>query len=69
MFSSEEKEIKNEVDISLVKAKIPFHPFRNRNACLDKTIEFLQQQSFQTSYNNKSSFTKGEWKDLILNLL
>ena len=40
MLSSEEKEIKNEVDISLVKAKSSFHPPLNRNACLDKTIDF-----------------------------
>ena len=46
MFSFEEKKkIKNEVDISLVKAKSCFHPPRNRNACLDKTIDFLQQQT------------------------
>ena len=41
MFSSEEKEIEIEVDISLVKAKSSFHPPRKRNACLDKTIDFL----------------------------
>ena len=60
MFSSEEKEIENEVDISLVKAKSSFHPPRNRNTCLDKTIDFLQQQTFQTSCNNKSNLTKAE---------
>ena len=65
MFSFEEKEIENEVDISLVKAKSSFHPPRNRNACLDKTIDFLQQQTFQTSCNNKSNLTKTEWKDLL----
>ena len=66
MFSSEEKEIENEVDISLVKAKSSFHPPQNRNACLDKTIDFLQQQTFQTSCNNKSNLTtKAEWKDLL----
>ena len=36
MFSFEEKEIEDEVDISLVKAKSSFHPRRNRNACLGK---------------------------------
>ena len=66
MFSSEEKEIENEVDISLVTAKSYFHPPQNRNACLDKTIDFLQQQTFQTSCNNKSNLTtKAEWKDLL----
>ena len=53
MFSSEEKEIKNEVDISLAKAKSSFHPPRNRNAFLDKTIDFLQQQTFQIFCNDK----------------
>ena len=66
MFSSAEKEIGNEVDISLVKAKSSFHPPRNRNACLDKTIDFLKQQTFQTSCNNKSNLTKAEWKDLLV---
>ena len=65
MFSSEEKEIKNEVDISLVKAKSSFHPPRNRNACLEKTVDFLQQQTFQTSCNNKLNITKAGWKDLL----
>ena len=37
MFSSEEKEIENEVDVSLVKVKSSIHPPRNRNECLDKT--------------------------------
>ena len=64
MFSSEEKEIENEVDISLVKAKSPFHAPWNRNTCLDKTTDFLQQ-TFQTSCNNKSNLTKAEWKDLL----
>ena len=64
MFSSEEKEIENEVDISLVTAKSYLHPPQNRNACLDKTIDFLQQQTFQTSCN-KSNLTKAEWKDLL----
>ena len=45
--------------------KSSFHPSRNRGACLGKTIEFLQQQTFQTSCNNKSNFTKAEWKDLL----
>ena len=66
MFSSEEKEIENELDISLVKAKSSFHPPRNRNACLDKTIDFLQQQTFQTSCNNTSNLTKTERKDLLV---
>ena len=26
---------------------------------------FLQQQTFQTSCNNKSNLTKYEWKDLL----
>ena len=65
MFSSEEKEIENEVDISLVTAKSYLHRPQNRNACLDKTIDFLQQQTFQTSCNNKSNLTKAEWKDLL----
>ena len=66
MFSSEEKEIENELDISLVKAKSSFHPPRNRIACLDKTIDFLQQQTFQTSCNNTSNLTKTERKDLLV---
>ena len=37
MFSSEEKEVENEVDVSLVKVKSSIHPPRNRNECLDKT--------------------------------
>ena len=45
--------------------KSSFHPPRNRGAWLGKTIEFLQQQTFQTSCNNKSNFTKAEWKDLL----
>ena len=65
MFSSEEKEIENEVDISLVKAKSSFHPPQNRNACLDKTIDFLQQQTFQASCNNESNLSKAESKDLL----
>ena len=65
MFSSEEKEIENEVDVSLVKAKRYFHPPQNRNACLDKTIDFSQQQTLQTFCNNKSNLTKAEWKDLL----
>ena len=65
----------------LVKTKSSFHPPRNRNACLDKAIDFLQQQTFQTSWQttdflqqqtfqtsctNKSKFTKSEWKDLLV---
>ena len=65
MFSSEENEIEQEVHISLVKAKSYFHASRNRKACLDKTIDFLLQQNFQTSCNNKSNLTKAEWKDLL----
>ena len=65
MFPSEEKEIENEVDISHVKAKSSFHPPRNRNAFLDKTIDFLRQKTFHTSCNNKSNLTKAEWKDLL----
>ena len=65
IFSSEEKEIKNEVHISLVKAKSSFHLPPNRNACLDKTTDFLQKQTFETSCSNKSSLTKAEWKDLL----
>ena len=38
MFSSEEKEIENEIDVSLVKTKTSFHPPRNRDSCLEKTI-------------------------------
>ena len=52
MFSSELKETEKEVDISLFKVKNSFHPLRNRNACLNKTIDFLQQQTFQISCNN-----------------
>ena len=58
MFSSEGKEIENEVDISLIKAKSSFHPPRNRNACLDKTTDFLQQQTFKTSCNSNSNLNK-----------
>ena len=65
MFSAEEKEIENEVDIWLVKAKSSFHPPRNRNACLDTTIDFLQQQTFKTACHNKSNLIKAEWKDLL----
>ena len=65
MFSSEEKEIENEVDISLVKARSSFHPPRNRNPCLGKTIGFLQKQTFQISCNNKSNLTKARWKNLL----
>ena len=65
MCSSEEKEIENEVDVSLVKAKSSFYPPQNRNACLDKTTDFLQQQTFQTSCNTKLNLTKAEWKDLL----
>ena len=48
-----------------VKARTFFHPPRNRNVCLDKITDFLQQQTFQTSCNNKSNLTKAEWKDLL----
>ena len=65
MFCSEEKKIKNEVDISLVIAKSSFHPPQNRNACLDKTINFLQEQTLQTSGNSKSNLANAEWKDLL----
>ena len=54
------------MDISLGKAKSSSHPPQNRNVCLDKTIDFLQQQTFQTSCNNKSNLTKYEWKDLLV---
>ena len=47
MFSPEEKEIENEIDTSLVKAKNSFHSPGNRNACLDKTIDSLQQQNLK----------------------
>ena len=47
MSSSEEKEIENELDISLVKAKRSFHPPRNRNACLDKTTIFYNNKLFK----------------------
>ena len=66
MLSSEEKEIENKVNISLAKAKSSVNPPRNRNACLNKTIDFLQQQVFQTSSNNKSNLTKDEWQDLLM---
>ena len=42
MFSSEENKIKNEEDISIVKAKSSFHPPRNRSTCPDNKIDFLQ---------------------------
>ena len=55
MFYSEEKEVENEVDVSLVKVKSSFHQPRNRNASLDKG----------TSCNNKSNLTKAEWKNIL----
>lgn len=42
MCSSEDQEIENWVDTSLVKAKSSFHPPQNRNTCVDKLINFLQ---------------------------
>ena len=42
MCSSEDQEIENWVDTSLVKAKSSFHPPQNRNTCVDKLIDFLQ---------------------------
>ena len=65
MFSSEEKQIENEEDISLVTAKNIIDPPRNRNACLDKKIDFLSQQTFQISCNKIFKSTKTEWKDLL----
>ena len=65
MFYSEEKEVENEVDVSLVKVKSSFHQPRNRNASLDKGIDFLQQQTLQTSCNNKSNLTKADWKNIL----
>ena len=62
LFSSEEKEIENEVDISVVKANSSFYPPRNRNAFLDKPIDFLQLQTLQTSFNNKSNLPKPSGK-------
>ena len=41
IFFPEEQKIKNGIIISLVKAKNSFHPPRNRNACIDKTNDFL----------------------------
>ena len=41
------------------------HSPRNRNACLDKTINFLQQQTFQTFCNSRSNLIKAKWKDLL----
>ena len=38
-FSSEEQEIENKVDTSLAKANSSFYSPRNKNACVDKTIE------------------------------
>ena len=58
MFYSEEEEVENEVDVSLVKVKSSFHQPRNR-------IDFLQQQTLQTSCNNKSNLTKAEWKNIL----
>ena len=41
MFSSEEEEIENGIDISFVKAKTSFHPTRNKNTCLEKNNRFF----------------------------
>ena len=57
MFSSQEKEIENDVDIQLPKQKALFTHL--------ETTDFLQQKTFQTSCNNKSNLTKTEWKDLL----
>ena len=65
MFSSEEKKIENEVGISLAKAKSSFHPPQKRKPCLDKTINFLLQQTFQNSCNKKSNLTRTDWKYLL----
>ena len=48
-FYSEEQEIENKAHTSLAKVNSSFHWPRNESACLDKTIDFLQQQTFQSS--------------------
>ena len=47
MLPSAEKEIGNEVDISLVKAKSSFHPPRNRNAFWTKQLIFYNNKLFK----------------------
>ena len=44
MFSSEEREIENEINALLVKSKSSWNSLQNRNAYLGKTVDFLQQQ-------------------------
>ena len=44
MFSSEEREIENEINTLLVKSKSSWNSLQNRNAYLGKTVDFLQQQ-------------------------
>ena len=44
MFSSEEREIENEINTLLVKSKSSWNSLQNRNAYFGKTVDFLQQQ-------------------------
>ena len=46
------------------KAKSSLHSPQNRNACLEKTNDFSEQQTFQTSSKNKSHLNKTEKKNL-----
>ena len=47
LFSKKKKKIKSDINNSLIKEKSSFHPPQNSNACLDKTIYFLQQKFFK----------------------
>ena len=58
MFFSEEQEIESEVHTSLAKRKSSYNALRNRNVCLDKTVDFLQQQLLKTFDKYKSISVK-----------
>ena len=58
ILSSEEKKPENELNTSLAKPRSSCNPPRNRNACLDKTVDFLYPKTFQTFDKYKLNLTK-----------
>ena len=67
MFSENEFNKNDENNIensSLLKPKSFFNPPRNRNSCLDKTIDFLKEQNFSQQHKNKSNISKEQWQGI-----
>jgi len=68
MFSNDEgqdlKEPRDTENDSLLKPKSYFKPPRNRNSCLDKTIDYVKQQKFVHKIKNESNISKDQWKGI-----